>query len=198
MMKSKKVLFLTLALLGLGFYCWAQSSSAYYERIQEYEPSDQYPFGRLHPDAPSETSQFDFMVGICDCTDSVRTADGSWFGYPSVWRAKYFLNGYAIQDNYFHGKGHTSNLRIFDPKTETWKVTFMQVLPNYFTGTWEGGMEGSEMVLSRESTNSKGIKTKSRLTFYNISEKGYDWKAEQIRADGSAYATWKQFCKKRK
>ena len=120
----------------------AQDQESYVKSIQQYEPSEEFPFGRPNPKAPKELQQFKFMIGICDCQDSIRQASGEWISFPTVWSAKYFLNGYGIQDNYFNPQNPTSNIRIFDDKSKTWKVTYFQFANGYFAGEWEGKKEG--------------------------------------------------------
>ena len=61
-----------------------------------YAPSPAFPFGRMHPDAPSELAQFAFMVGEFDCIDEIRQQDGSWIRFRAIWNARYFLNGFGI------------------------------------------------------------------------------------------------------
>ena len=63
-----------------------------------YEPSPAYPYGRPNPAAPPELRQFDFMVGEFDCKEATRNADGSWNEFWAIWNARYFLNGFGIQD----------------------------------------------------------------------------------------------------
>lgn len=178
---------------------FAQSSlEQYYEQIKQYEPNAEFPFGRINPNAPAEVKQFEFMVGICECQDSVRTPDGSWLGYPSIWEARYFLNGYAIQDKSFNPRSPTTNLRLYDPNSGTWKVTYMTSQTGYFTGVWEGKRDEDEFVLTQEQTTSQGQKVISKLTFFNISDDGYEWKSESVSADGSTRIGWKKKCNKRK
>ncbi len=175
----------------------AQNLQDYETKITSYEPSEAYPFGRKNPNAPRELSQFEFMIGISDCQDSIRNPNGSWISFPSIWKAKYFLNGMAIQDNYFNPQNPTSNLRLFDPKSKTWKVTYVQINRGHFVGTWEGRKEENKIILKREQKTRDGDTVLNRLTFYNISKSGYDWVSEIISPDGSVQANWKQSCKKR-
>lgn len=162
----------------------------YFESITINEPSEKFPNGQINPKAPKALKQFDFMLGTCKCTDSILNKDGSYRVYPSLWKAKYFLNGYGIQDNNFNPVNPTSNLRLFDNKTKTWKVTYLQSANGYYTGVWEGKLEDSgDIVLIKDQNGST-----SRLVFYNISDTGYNWRAEQISKNGKTLITWQKTC----
>lgn len=162
-----------------------------------YDPGPTYPFGRPHPEAPPEIRQFDFMIGECECTDSLRQPDGSWRTMSSKWNAAYFLNGQGIQDQYWADNFATSNIRIFDRNSGTWKVTFFKK-PGYSSGVWEGGKEGETMVMKQKATSPTGREGTSRLTFYNIRKEGYDWKGEFVdKETGQAFPFWKTSCLKK-
>lgn len=198
MFKKRRIMFLLSLVLLLGNQIYSQVSKSYEAKIKSNEPNLEFPFGKRNPKAPIQLDEFSFMIGVCDCIDSIRTKKNEWISFPSIWEGKYFLNGYAIQDNYFNGENPTSNLRFFDPTTNTWKVTYTQFARGYFVGTWEGKKQGNNIVLYQEQKSSSGKKVINRLTFYNISDTGYDWVSEAILEDNSVTANWKQSCKKRK
>ena len=150
-----------------------------------YEPSPAYPFGRMNPNAPPETEQFAFMIGAFDCIDQIRQQDGSWLEFPAMWNAYYFLNGYGIQDKYWAPTFSTSNIRIFDAKKDKWMVTFFN-MPGYQSSVWEGVKEGERIVMRQG-----GQTTGSGLTFYNISDNGFDWRSGDN-------PNWKSSCKRRR
>lgn len=157
-----------------------------------YEPSPAFPYGRLNPKAPPETKQFAFMIGEFDCVDEIiNPQTGKWAKFPAIWNAKYFLNGYAIQDQYWSPPFSTSNIRIFDAKDKKWKVTFFR-MPGYSASTISGKKEGKNMVM-RQDTDRQGMK----LTFYNISKYGFDWVGENLR-EGKATPFWKSSCNRRR
>lgn len=164
-----------------------------------YEPNPAYPFGRPNPAAPPELRQFDFMVGEFDCKEATRNADGSWNEFWAIWNARYFLNGFGIQDVYWNPRFSTSNLRIFDPKAGCWKVTFFK-MPGYASGVWEGKKEGEKIVLQNQPRGPEGQKRVSRLTFSNIRADGYDWVAETvIKGDKeNPRAGWRASCQRRR
>ena len=158
-----------------------------------YEPNAAHPYGRLNPKAPPETKQFSFMIGEFDCVDEiVNPQTGKWFKMKAIWNAKYFLNGHAIQDQYWSPAFSTSNIRIFDVKDKKWKVTFFR-MPGYSpSNAISGQKEGKNMVM-RQGTEKQG----SKLTFYNITKNGFDWVGESMQG-GKANPFWKSSCKRRR
>ena len=158
----------------------------------KYEPSPAFPYGRMNPKAPNETKQFSFMIGEFDCVDSViNPKDGKWIEFPAIWNAKYFLNGYGIQDQYWSPRFSTSNIRIFDSKEKKWKVTYFKK-PGYGSGVWSGVKEGEDLVM-RQGDDKRG----SRLTFSSISKDGFEWVGESMK-DGKPTPFWKSSCKRRR
>ncbi|MEE8586667.1 MAG: hypothetical protein V3T83_17640 [Acidobacteriota bacterium] len=161
-----------------------------------YNPTSEHPFGRPNPSAPRQLEQFAFMIGEFDCTDRIRQRDDSWNEFPATWHGYYFLNGLGIIDRYWNGRFATANTRVFDPASGKWKVTFFK-MPGYGSGVWEGEKEGDQMVMKQENRRPDGTLTVSRLTFYDITEKSYQWKGERVIGE-QATATWTSSCKRRK
>jgi len=151
-----------------------------------FAPSPAYPFGRPNPDAPPELAQFAFFVGEFDCIDTIRQADGTRVSFPAIWNARYFLNGFGIQDHYWTPRFFTSNIRIFDPESKIWKVAFFR-MPGYQSSRWEGKKVGEEIHIRNE-----GRTDGPALTFHNISEGGFDWHS------GGGDPGWTSSCKRRR
>ncbi len=151
-----------------------------------YAPSPAHPFGRPHPDAPPELAQFAFMIGEFDCVDEIRQGDGSRLRFRAIWNARYFLNGFGIQDEYWTPRFFTSNLRIFDPASGRWQVTFFR-MPGYQSGVWQGGKEGETMVM-RQGGKTSG----PGLTFHDISADGFEWHS------GGDDPSWTSSCLRRR
>ena len=160
----------------------------------EYEPSPSNPFGKLNPNAPKETAQFDFMIGEFDCNDKIiNPQNGKWVERKTVWNSKYFLNGGGIQDSYWSNPTVASGTRIFDAKKDKWIVNYFQTFPSYFAGVWEGKKEGDKMIMRAARGENE-----SRLTFHNIKRDGFDWIGETVTKDGKATAFWIISCKRRR
>lgn len=139
-----------------------------------YEPSVAYPHGRPHPEAPAELSQFAFFIGAFACTDRRLGPNGDWIEFPAIWNGHYFMNGHAIQDQYWAPGFFTSNIRQFDEGEGVWRVSFFSE-PNYSSGIWVGGIDQGDMVLMRDISQPDGSVIVSRLTFSEIDEDGFFW-----------------------
>ena len=156
----------------------------------DYEANSAYPFGRLNPEAPSETKQFSFIVGVFDCKDRIlNPANGQWFDMNAVRRAEYVLNGHAIQDKNYNNVLVSTNIRIFDPQKKEWIVSYFKA--PFGVGVWKGKFSGNKVELFQGNE-----KSGSRLSFFNYSEKGYNWKGETLK-DGKSSVFWEFRCTRR-
>lgn len=90
--------------------------------------------GELHPDAPPETRQFDFLIGRYEMTLHAWTGDGWTPARPvnALWEGWYGLDGRAIVDEWFdldttNGRPPTRgvNVRVFDPGEGLWKMMWI-------------------------------------------------------------------------
>lgn len=190
-----KNLLIIIGICGTVFTAAGQNSSTV---SRAYEPSEQYPFGRPNPKAPKELAQFAFMIGQCDCIDSIRLVPGNpkWTVMKSTWDGKYTLNGTAIQDGGTNERFNPLNIRVYDSKQKKWIVTYFST-PWYSSGVWKGKKEGNKMVMRKPTKSPNGMKGENRLTFYNINKNGFSWKGEFVSEDGTiVFPFWKITCKK--
>ncbi len=79
-----------------------------------------------HPAAPSETSQFGFLIGERRCT-ALRLQPGGTYveGAPADWNGRYILDGWAIEDEWISQLPDGTpfrgiNIRSFNPETRKW------------------------------------------------------------------------------
>ena len=166
----------------------------------EYEPNDEFPFGRLNPNAPKETADFAPMIGKCNCKSESRNPDGSWNEpIDMTWTFKYIMNGMGVQDETIKADGkHSGSIRQFSADSSRWYVHYYSspfvssTLP-----TWEGNKKDGKIVLYKEQKAPNGIKGFYRLTFYDMSETSYKWIGEWVdTAEKIIYPTWKISCTK--
>lgn len=161
----------------------------------EYDPDDEHPWGRPHPDAPDELEQFAFLVGEFDCAirleglnphdpDEVLEGDMTWRGF-------YAFNGRGIRDEFYSMSSVGQQLRLFDPETGRWEVTWATApglvdlgasLPNHGTFTARREPDGS-MVMMAEARDARGRLYTNRVTFSHIGEGGFEWAAERVYPD---------------
>lgn len=208
-MKETRLLFCLFALLGLvptgsPQADGASSDLASRKTLAPYEPDATHPFGRPNPEAPPELRQFDFMVGEFHCVDRVLQRDGSWNERRTVWTARYFMNGYAIQDIHWKPGVTATNLRFFEAATGKWQVSWFQAPPYKTAAVFEGAQEGEgsgRAMVMRGRPTTQGEKTvQTVLTFYDIQPGSYEWKAEQLIDDRpqSFGPFWRISCKRAK
>jgi hypothetical protein len=197
-MKKISILFISLmSMFLISPDIVAQETTAGEKKAQnglsiDYEPTPAFPFGRLNPKAPPETTQFAFMIGEFDCVDEIiNPQTGKWVEFSAIWNARYFLDGQAIQDQYWSPQFSTSNIRVFDAREKKWKVTFFR-MPGSSSGVWTGVKEGKNLVM-RQGDDKQG----SRLTFSDITKNSFRWVGEGM-SDGKAKAFWKSSCTRRR
>ena len=187
-------LILTIILFFLSFITKAQDS------YMEYEQSEDFPFGKINPEAPEQLKDFAPLIGICNCKSETRNKDKSWADpVDMTWKFKYIMNGMAIQDETSKADGSNSgSIRQYSKDNARWYV-------HYYTtksiasrlSTWEGNKKGVDIVLYREQKAPNGIDGYYRLTFSNISKNGFNWIGEWVSKDESiVYPTWKISCLK--
>lgn len=90
-------------------------------------------FGKPHPGAPAELSQYEFLIG--DHVIHLRLWNGeAWSeGYSEAyWNGRYGLDGKAILDEWYRADPVAEpdaprgiNVRIYDPEEAVWKLMWM-------------------------------------------------------------------------
>lgn len=168
----------------------------------KYEPNEAYPFGRPHPDAPEQIKDYQILIGLSDCKSLTRNNEGEWNkdSVDVIWRYKYIMNGMAVQDESLKADQiHTSSIRQFNQEAGKWYVTFFSsAAPSNSFTSWEGGMTGNEMILTKEQKAPNGMEGFYKITFYDISKNGFNWKGEWVdKQEKFTYPTWHMFCTKR-
>ena len=187
---------LILGFLGFsGMYC---PSFAQYN----YEPNDKFPYGRLNPEAPSQTGDYASLIGKSNCKSVTRNADGTWNPdtVDMVWKFRYFMNGTAVQDETLKAdQRHSSSIRQYNIDSAAWYVTYFSTGASPTPGVWSGGKEGDEIHLYRPQKAPNGMEGFYKLTFYEISQSGFNWKGEWVDPpEQIKYPTWLIFCQKEK
>ncbi len=177
------------------------SFNAHSQRQYDFEPSKEFPYGKINPNAPEQLVDFAPLIGKCECTSESRNPDQTWAKpIKMTWKFKYIMNGMAIQDETLKEDGkHSGSIRQFNKDSLKWYVHYyssgspVSVLP-----AWEGTKktEGN-IVLYRKQKAPNGMDGFYRLTFYAINDKGYKWIGEWVNKDETiAFPTWKISCVK--
>lgn len=158
------------------------------------DASTAQPWGRVHPTAPDEASQFDFLVGKFLCTDRSLQSDGSWKESKATWVTRYILNGNGVKDDYRTDVFAGTSIRVFDVNQDAWRVAFYGMPGNFYGLEWKGKKEADNMVMRREYNNASGAKVESVLTFYEITEAGFEWKNWTKIGAAQPVTSWEISC----
>lgn len=181
----------------------AMSEPANDQRINyQFEPSARAPYGEINSKAPDQLKDFVPMIGESNCQSMSRNSDGSWDEAQNMlWRFKYIMNGMAIQDETLKADGkHSGSIRQFILDENAWFVHYYSTgKPTKELPAWKGNKnKDGDIVLLRDQKSGSGLDGKSRLTFYNIKETGFDWVGEWVSDDQKVvYPFWKITCKKK-
>lgn len=171
-------------------------------------PEAEYPFGKLHPDAPPETEQWGQLAGVWECTN-FAFVNGQWFsGWKATWAWRYILDGFAVQD-VWHQKQENlpppratlprdfvgTNIRIYDRVKQKWQVMWFHngQLPGgsgNATSQFEAEFIDGQIIMTPVNPPASGPQT--RNVFYNITKVSFEWKSETLNEDGETWtATFK-------
>lgn len=186
----------------LIFFLYLVAASNTYSFGQyDYEVNEENPFGKLNPEAPAQTADFAPLIGECKCKSQKRAPGNTWSNeVDMIWRWKYIMNGMAVQDETLKADNvHSGSIRQYNADSLKWYVHYYTSsgAPNRLPA-WEGSRtEGGEIILYREQAAPNGTEGFYRLTFFNITNEGFDWKGEWVNTDETfAYTTWKISCTK--
>ena len=166
----------------------------------DYESSATLPFGKPNPKAPEQIRDFEPMIGECNCKSVTRNQDGTWAEpVDMIWRFKYIMNGFAVQDETLKTDGTFSgSIRQFSADSSKWYVHYYtSKFPRQTLSTWEGNKIDGKIILYKEQKAPNGTEGFYKITFYDMTENGYKWIGEWVNKDESIiYPTWKIECTK--
>jgi hypothetical protein len=169
----------------------------------EYEASEAFPFGQPNPEAPEQITDYQDLIGLCNCKSTSRNPDQTWADpVDMTWRWRYIMNGKAVQDETIKADGnHSGSIRQFIADSSKWYVHYYSSAgPTTTLRTWEGNKnDNGDIILFNEQKAPNGTEGFSRLTFYDISKSGYKWIGEWIDKSGKiTYPFWKIECNRDK
>ena len=137
-----------------------------------------------------ENTLFNHLIGNWSIEDWSLSKEGQWqSGQGADWNWYKILDGNAIQDDWIapslsdkvqKGKRQFgTNIRIFNPKKSQWEMAWMastgQKLDTFTA------VEDSEKIVMSGFYNGAN----SKITFFNITVKSFDWKLELQQKDES-------------
>ncbi|NNC81972.1 MAG: hypothetical protein HKN79_00205, partial [Flavobacteriales bacterium] len=134
------------------------------------------------------------------CRSVMRIDQNTWADtVDMVWRWKYIMNGQAVQDETFKADStYAGSIRQFNPDSAMWYVHYYSAAtPTARLPSWEGYLhEDGKIILYQDQKAPNGMDGKYKITFYNITEAGYDWLGEWVTPDETfSYPTWRIYCR---
>ena len=165
-----------------------------------YEPTATHPFGLPNPSSPENIKDWDELIGECKCESFTFQKDRTWSEAVNVlWRFKYIMNGTAVQDESLKSDGvHSGSIRQFDSISASWNV-------HYYSSSgapqdlqsWNGKREGDKILLYDAQKAPNGMDGFYKISFTDISTKGFNWLGEWVSPDESIkFPLWKIICTK--
>ncbi len=138
--------------------------------------------------APPEVAHFGKLIGEWSTTEEGLSQDGSaWEPSKGAdWGFYWAFDGWGIRDNYTSPpiseivedeskRQRGTNLRIYNPATKQWVMTWLTVLsktPVGFTAT----STDEQIVMLSDIQNPQGFF--GRITFFDMTEASFEWKLE--------------------
>lgn len=164
-------------------------------------------YGKPNPNAPSELSRFDFLIGDWRFEAKLKREDGTWDRLKGTWEGRYILDGYAIGDEFQMTTQAGEllvlglNFRAYDAKKKTWNMKWLSAL----AGTWTdlgpeelGGVRADEKAISYSMKEPLAPHAFTRATYTNFSADHFTWRGER----SNDRKTWEEFliieCDRRK
>ncbi|HEV8431544.1 MAG TPA: hypothetical protein VGQ41_26835 [Pyrinomonadaceae bacterium] len=156
-------------------------------------------YGNPNPKAPSELSQFAFIIGKWRCDVRVKKEEGTWQPYSATWVGRYILDGYVIADEYrmTSQKGelivHGMNFRSYSVEKKSWVMRWLSATGSFWVELGPeklGGVRVGPKSITFNLIDTFAPDALTRVTFSNISESHFTWTSERSLDQGS---TWAEF-----
>ena len=166
----------------------------------KFDETKKHPFGKYNPKAPKQVQDYQELIGMSKCVSTSRNTDQTWAKpVKMTWEWKYIMNGMAVQDlTLKEDSRHSGSIRQYDEKKQEWNVHYYSI--GAITSplqTWKGNRKNNKIVLYKKQNAPNGAKGFSRLTFYDISNKGYTWIGEWVdEKETVSFPFWKIECVK--
>lgn len=135
-------------------------------------------------DAPAELAQFGRMVGVWSCTSEQIQQDGTFAPgtTTATWTWFYTLGGRAVQDIWETGASVGTNLRVYDPETDSWEIQWVASSLVHFQLITARAV-GDTVVMHGEAPAGGGFPAHARrITFFDITDDRFEWKYEATKS----------------
>lgn len=157
-------------------------------------------------DAPEGLGQFGRLVGEWSCTGYQRGREGEWAPNPwtNHWSWMWVLDGHAVQDVWEGsaaspaGPNIGTNLRIYDPETDLWRIVWTTTLTHDFDLFEAQAVDGDMVMTGRVTGRGARPDHHARIVFHDIGEDGFAWRYEAslTGADGSYAEQARMICRR--
>lgn len=139
-----------------------------------------------------ESSDMKKLLGHWKIKDSSKDAQGQWQeGQGASWHFYPILNGHAVQDDWISpgldevepetGRQYGTNIRIFNPKENRWEMAWASISGKK-VDTFRA-QEVDNKIIMTGLYNGRS----SKITFFNIQAKSFDWKLEYQQAENNVW-----------
>ena len=147
-------------------------------------------YSRIIDDRPNPSlSDFNEMIGTCNCTSKRMGKDGKWLkAVDATWTFKYIMDGKGVQDDFTLADGSSGgSIRQYNEKEKSWFVHYYASnSPTPRLQSWKGKRtKDKNIVLYSPQQSASGEDGFFKLTFHDISKKGYKWKGEWVNTNES-------------
>lgn len=140
--------------------------------------------GGPNADAPPETAQYAFLVGVWDCTITASRPDGVTKQNKAVWKGYWILDGWAIQDDWVSFDENNTpiffgtNIRSFNPKTKKWQVRWLSQ-GSLKWKQYDTVKSGGTMVMTGGEGKDRQGEYIDRNTFFDIEADSWGWRKDR-------------------
>jgi hypothetical protein len=178
--------------MAFGAFALEASQSATPSNMRNPLPKLLLASDHPHPLLGDEARVFDRFTGSWDMDCVFTAADGTQTRTAGEWHFGWILGGRTMQDAiYFYPPGRRpgnaadmkggTTLRLFDPKSQQWLVTFFAALRGEAIHL-RGGADGQRVVLRGLDVD----RSELRWSFNDITETSFRWLGE-TSADGGVH-----------
>ncbi len=148
----------------------------------------------MHPDAPPESKLLSQLFGLWDAYQTRKNQDGTWSKSTthSQWRWYPILDGHGIQDDWIKLDASDpsirevvgTNIRIYNPTDQQWHMAWIDK-NNRTLATFTAVNVNGNVVMTGKNAKGRDVK----ITFFNLTDKEFDWKQEWTFDGGANWVT---------
>ena len=143
-------------------------------------------YGKIHPKAPAELSQFEFLKGKWDVDTRWKKKDGTHTDYKATFTCSWVVGGTVFQQEWKGPYTTGREFRRYNAKKGKWEG-YNIYMGNGWVPT-ECVFKNGQMIVFIHVDDQRG-KFLARETYFNITENSWEMKSERSSDDGK---TWEE------